>query len=114
MNSSVWTRGRQRYTPDQRRGLLKEYEAGNSTQRAFTEAHDLSLTTLQKWLRQSRQKKLPDPTGETPRLAEIPFQGFVSGTKWGAEVLFSNGSTVRFSENISPALAQGILKALPC
>jgi transposase-like protein len=95
--------------------LVKQYERGGGTQRAFVEAHELSLATLQKWLREAREKASESSQpGKAPRWAEVSLPGLVPGPNWGAEVRLPNGSTVRFSESISPSLAQEILRALPC
>lgn len=42
-----------RFSPQQRARLLDDYHSGGGTQRAFCEAHRISVATLSSWLRKA-------------------------------------------------------------
>ena len=48
--------GRASYTEDERRELIKEYQASESTQAAFCREWNINPKTLARWLRAERQE----------------------------------------------------------
>lgn len=55
-----------RFSPQQRARLLDDYHSGGGTQRAFCEAHRISVATLSNWLRKANAAQSAPGSGAPP------------------------------------------------
>jgi hypothetical protein len=91
--------------------MVELFRKSGLTQADFAAEHDLTLSTLTRWLRESR-----GGAGEDQRQANgagVPFHSltFPAAAGWTAEVQLPNGATVRLHANTTPELASAILRA---
>jgi len=91
--------------------MAELFEKSGMTQMDFAAEHRLTLSTLTRWLRDTRGcpgKELEETNG-----AGVQFQSlaFPAPAAWTAEVQLPNGTTVRLNANTTPELAAAILRA---
>jgi hypothetical protein len=103
------SRGR-RFSPQQRRELLKGFEQSGLTQRQFANREKLGLSTLSKWVReQCRSASIPSPP--------IEFQELIPASPdriWAAEIVSPQNWTLRLAQKPDVFTLQQIVRALPC
>ena len=104
---------RRRFTAQERGELIDQYLCSGLTQRAFVEKHSLGLATLTKWLREHRQSKNQSLTNKTtPDFQALDLSGVLAGSNWAAEVVLSDGVTLRLSAGAGEAFTNHLLQTL--
>jgi transposase-like protein len=106
-------RRRPRSTPKERARWVRRYEHSDLSQREFAERHHLGLFTLRRWIAQNS-------TGSgrgAPAQAvwkELKVGRLAGVTHWAAEVVRSDGWTVRLAHDAPAALVEELLRVRSC
>jgi len=97
-----------RFTPQERASWVGRYRASGLTQRGFSERHGLSLSTLHQWLHRNASSS----EAQTPAFEEVHLRPAPSAHSWAAEVNFSDGTTLRLSDDAKAPWIDCLLQSL--
>lgn len=105
-------RRRRRTSPTQRARLIARFQSSGLTRIAFARRHDLGVSTLGRWLTETRATPRPAPVEfREVRLAGV---GSVPATRWAMEVEGAGGLTVRCREALSVQDLAALLRGPSC
>ena len=85
--------------------LLEEYRQSGLSQAAFCRQRQIALSTFTLWLHPRRRK-----SPARPAMREVNFAQLFGSSCWAAEITLPNGTVMRLSGNITPALAGQLLQ----
>jgi transposase-like protein len=107
--------GRLRYSPGQRRELLKAFERSGLSAMAFSKQHGVSYQTFIAWLRKRRQSVEALPPG-VPAFAEVMLQEAPSGPSAALRIVLPCGTALEVASRAALPLAAELLQSLrrPC
>ena len=100
---------RRRLTKPQRQRLLARFHRSPLTQAEFAAQHGIGLSTLGKWLRETRQAR--------PSSAPVNFQEVVlpsATSRWAVEVVSPQGWTLRLHTASDFEVISSLLPVLSC
>jgi hypothetical protein len=109
--SGLYQPPRRYSTLAERQDMVEQFRKSGLTQADFAAEHRLSLSTLTRWLGDSRAwhgKEKPERNGAGVQFHSLAFPATPA---WGAEVQLPNGAMVRLHANTSPELAAAVLRA---
>ena len=98
-------------TVAERRQMAERFEKSGRTQKDFAAEHRLTLSTLTRWLRETRGCPGQDQRPANGTGVQFHSLAFPAAAAWAAEVQLPNGATVRLQANTTPELAAAILRA---
>lgn len=112
--NTVSRSGRKRISRPQQQQWVAQYLQSDLSQREFALAHGLGVSTLQRWVAQSRGKAwaLGTRTGlpkTDPAFIEVKAPAAWPG--WAAEVVRVDGSILRLAHDAPAALVQSLVAA---
>ena len=87
------------------------FEKSGMTQKDFATEHGLTLSTLTRWLRDTRSSEGEDRRPADSAGVQFHSLAFPAAAPWTAEVQLPNGATIRLHANTTPELAAAILRA---
>ena len=105
---------RQRLSRPQREQWVAQYLQSDLSQREFALAHDLGVSTLQRWVAQSQgQARVGEPKLSPPQADPVfvEIKGPPASPRWAAEVVRPNGSILRLAHDAPGTLLQSLLAA---
>jgi hypothetical protein len=108
------TRGRARYSGEERAALVREFRSSGKTQKDFAVRHGVKWTTFRNWLYGGRTAA---PKRQRPiSFQEIRITPAASPNGWAAEISLDSGAVVRLAAGADPRWAQAIIQPLrqPC
>lgn len=79
----------------------------------FAQQHGLKQGTLQRWLRQERQRSSPSPEASGATFQKVRLPSFFPARAWVAEILLPNGVVVCLGATATPAWIQQSFKLDP-
>ena len=106
-------RGRRHSTAEERAAWLREYERAGLSQVEFAEQHRLGLSTLRRWIAQSRNAA-DSPAEAPPAWHEVKLPSTVAPMRWAAELVRPDGWIVRVAPEASPAWVAEVLRSSAC
>ncbi len=104
------------------RRLLADFESSNLTQRAFSERHQVPLSTLQFWRRRFKNTakgnpvpKVPEPSLSSPNPIVIPVGVVTTEPGLAYELELPNGFLLRIPTCFHPEELRHLLQVIsPC
>ncbi|MBW2735636.1 MAG: hypothetical protein JRH20_24900 [Deltaproteobacteria bacterium] len=90
--------------------LVERYEASGLTQRGFAEENEVTVATLQYWLRKARSGD--EAPVEQFRFVEVVENGSPDSATGGMSLEFGDGLTLRFEGLPSPSYLAEVVTAL--
>jgi len=119
----VARRIRRHYTPAQILQLLSEFDRSGLSAFTFARERRLTYSALRRWLVRRRHSRghwpaRARPAGtlsvHQPILREVPLPAVLGGVRWAAEIVRSNGSTLRLAHDVPAALLGELLREGAC
>ncbi len=92
----------------ERRATVQQFRESGLTQKDFAAERQMTLSTLTRWMRDSRLGGDPETTPETVQFHSLALPPL---SDWAAEVQQTTGTVVRFRASTPPDLARAILRA---
>lgn len=110
---SVRARHRPHSTPEERAAWVRQYECSGLSQVEFADEHQLTLSTLRRWIAQRRSPE--GSPGQAPAAwQELKLPVGLGPIRWAAEVVRPDGWTLRVAPEASPAWVGELLRASSC
>ena len=109
---SLVRRSRRRFTPVQIQSYLRALERSGLSIAAFARQHDLVYSVLLRWLQ--RRGQAPKHPGRPPKLREVPLGSLLGAGRWAAEIVRSDGVTVRVAHDAPAGWLEALLVAGSC
>lgn len=103
---------RKRLSRQQREQWVAQFLQSDLSQREFALAHGLGVSTLQRWVAQSRGKAWAgELTVSSPKADPVfvEIKGPPVSPRWAAEIVRSNGSILRLAHDVPPTLLPSLL-----
>lgn len=100
-------------TPAQRAEWVRRFGESGLSIREFSQRHGLALSTIQRWVASSRTSAsavAAPPRSEPVAFTEVKVSALAAGPNWAAELCRPNGSILRLTRELSPALLEQLLR----
>jgi transposase-like protein len=108
--SPTATHPRRRFTPEERRAILRRYHASGLKQAEFIAGEGISKATLGKWLQ--REPQPAKAKRQPPQFQEVLFPP--SRSSWQVEIVSPQNWILRFAAAPAARALEPLLRALPC
>jgi hypothetical protein len=104
------TQRQRHFNAGQRAEWIALYRSAQLPQEQFAQQNDLKLGTLQRWLREERQRSSPSTAASA--FQEVRLSSCLSAHAWAAEILLPNGMVVRLDAAATSPWMQSLLQVL--
>jgi transposase-like protein len=99
-----------RVSAQERAQWVSQYGSSQLPASKFAEQHGLKVGTLQRWIREERQRG--SSPSEAPGFAELRLPAWGTTGAWAAEVLLPGGIVVRLGATAGPSWMQSLFASL--
>lgn len=107
---SLTVQRRARVSAEERGQWVSRYHTSQLSARQFAQQHGLKDGTLQRWIREERQRS---PTAsEAAGFQEVQVSAFASAGAWAAEVLLPGGMVVRLGATATASWMRSLWASL--
>jgi transposase-like protein len=107
---SLTVQRRPRVSQEERAQWVSRYHASQLSGRQFAQQHGLKDGTLQRWIREERQRS--PSAGEGVGFQEVHVSAFASAGGWAAEVALPGGILVRLGATASATWMRSLWASL--
>lgn len=101
---------RTRVSAEARAQWVSQYVSSQLPASKFAEQHGLKVGTLQRWIREERQRG--GSPSAAPGFAELSLSALGTNGAWAAEVVLPGGILVRLGATAEPSWMQSLLASL--
>jgi transposase-like protein len=110
MGEAMVLQRRPRVSAEERAQWVSQYGSSQLPASKFAEQHGLRIGTLQRWIREERQRG--GSQREAPGFAELQLPAWGTMGAWAAEVVLPGGIVVRLGATAEPSWMQSLLASL--
>jgi transposase-like protein len=107
---AITTQRQRHFNTAERSEWVALYHSSQLPQEQFVQQHGLRLGTLQRWLREERERN--SSSAEAPVFQEVHLPSVLPTRGWVAEILLPNGVVVRLGANALPSWMPSLLQTL--
>jgi transposase-like protein len=107
---AITTQRQRHFNAEQRAEWVSLYHSSQLPQEQFAQQNGLKLGTLQRWLREERQRSSPSTAASA--FQEVRLSSCLPTHAWTAEILLPNGVVVRLDAATTSSWMQSLLQAL--
>jgi transposase-like protein len=106
---SLTVQRRSRVSAEERAQWVSQYHSSGLSTRQFVQQHGLKDGTLQRWIREERQRS---PASEAAGFQEVQVSSYAGTGAWAAEVVLPGGILVRLGATASATWMRSLWASL--